>query len=324
MSADVPCSRIAPSPTGPLHLGNACTFLANWALARNLGWRLVLRIEDLDQDRARAAGDTGTEESLRWLGIDHDGEVVRQSERLDSFAHAMERLAAAGLIYESPHSRAEVREAAAALGAPHADDAPARFPASLRPPPGPAWSFTRRDVNHRLRIDPGTITVHDRVAGEHAFDPGAREGDCIVWTKSGFPSYQLAVTVDDIAQGVTDVVRGDDLLPSAALQSIIHRALGAAPPSWWHLPLICEAGGARMAKRHGALALSELRARGVDAGRVRGLAAHWIGAISAPRPLSSDAFRALVTEPILRAWHVGTRSAPSCLDERSLQWLHDS
>ena len=138
MPADVPCSRIAPSPTGPLHLGNACTFLVNWALARNLGWRLVLRIEDLDQDRARAAGDTGTEESLRWLGIDHDDEVVRQSERLDSFARAMERLAAAGLIYESPHSRAEVREAAAALGAPHADDAPARFPASLRPPPGPS------------------------------------------------------------------------------------------------------------------------------------------------------------------------------------------
>jgi glutamyl-tRNA synthetase len=179
-------------------------------------------------------------------------------------------------------------------------------------------------LNHRLRIDPGTITVHDRVAGEHAFDPGAREGDCIVWTKSGFPSYQLAVTVDDIAQGVTDVVRGDDLLPSAALQSIIHRALGAEPPRWWHLPLICEAGGARMAKRHGALALSELRARGVDAGRVRGLAAQWIGAIAAPRPLSLDAFRALVTEPILRAWHVGTRSAPPCLDERSLQWLHDS
>lgn len=318
------CSRIAPSPTGPLHLGNACTFLVNWALARNGGWRLVLRIEDLDRDRASAAGDTGTEEILDWLGIDHDGEPIRQSERLGAFAAAMERLAGLGLVYESPHSRSEVREAALALGAPHAADAPPPFPASLRPSDPAAWAFRRRDVNHRLRVDPGAVPVHDLVAGDRAFDPARETGDPIVWTKAGFPAYQLAVTVDDIAQGVTDVVRGDDLLPSAAVQSILHRALGNGPPRWWHLPLVLDADGRRMAKRDGALSLASLRAAGVAPDRVRGLVASWIGAAVRPEPLAPDAFRALVEPNILRVWHARATVSPPRLDERSIAWLHAS
>ena len=318
------CSRLAPSPTGPLHLGNACTFLVNWALARNLGWRLVLRIEDLDRDRALAAGDTGTEDILSWLGIDHDGEPVRQSDRVGSFAAAMGRLAELGLAYESPHSRSEVREASLALGAPHASDAPAPFPAALRPPPGEAWRFVRRDVNHRLRIEPGAVAVRDEVAGDRTFDPAREAGDAIVWTKSGFPSYQLAVTVDDIAQGVTDVVRGDDLLPSAAVQSLIHRALGHEPPRWWHLPLVLDADGRRMAKREGSLSLASLRAAGTGAERVRGLAACWIGALPSPEPLSPAGFRALVEPNILWAWHARATVSPPRLDERSIEWLHGS
>lgn len=317
-------SRIAPSPTGPLHLGNACTFLVNWALARNGGWRLVLRIEDLDRDRALAAGDTATEDVLAWLGIDHDGEPVRQSERLETFAAAMERLAALGLVYESPHSRAEVREAALALGAPHAADAPAPFPPALRPRDAAAWAFRRRDVNHRLRIDPGAVAVNDLVAGDRTFDPALEAGDPIVWTKSGVPAYQLAVTVDDIAQGVTDVVRGDDLLPSAAVQAILHRALGNEPPRWWHLPLVLDADGQRMAKRHGALSLASLRAAGVPPERVRGLVASWIGAAERPEPLAPDAFRARVEPNILRQWHARATVSPPRLDERSIAWLHAS
>lgn len=318
------CSRLAPSPTGPLHLGNACTFLVNWALARNLGWRLVLRIEDLDRDRAAAAGDTGTEEALAWLGIDHDGEAVRQSARLPAFVDAMRALADDGLVYESPHSRNEVREAALALGAPHAADAPPPFPASLRPAPGDAWRFGRTDVNHRLRVEPGAAEVLDEVAGAHRFDPARETGDFLVWTKAGFPSYQLAVTVDDIAQGITDVVRGDDLLPSAALQSILHRALGHAPPRWWHLPLVLDADGQRMAKRGGALSLRALHAAGVDPDRVRGLAAAWIGAVASPRPLGAGAFRALIDPDTLRAWHRRARSSPPRLDHGSIEWLHGS
>jgi glutamyl-tRNA synthetase len=315
------CTRLAPSPTGPLHLGNACTFLVTWALARGLGWRLVLRIEDLDRDRAAAAGDTATEETLEWLGIDHDGPAVRQSARLDLFRDAMRRLAAAGLAYESPHSRSEVREAALALGAPHDADAAPPFPASLRPPPGPAWRFAREDVNHRLRVDPGIERVLDEVAGARAFEPSREGGDFLVWTKAGFPSYQLAVTVDDADQGVTDVVRGDDLLPSAALQSILHRALGHRPPAWWHLPLVLDAEGRRMAKRDGALSLASLRAAGADPARVRGLVASWIGALGAPAPLDAARFRSLVTPDTLRAWHGRARSAPPRLEPRNAEWL---
>lgn len=318
------CSRIAPSPTGPLHLGNACTFLVNWALARNLGWRLVLRIEDLDRDRAVAAGDTATLDILRWLGIDHDGEPVVQSRRIEAFAAAMDVLAARGLVYESPHSRSEVREAQAALGAPHAGDAAPPFPPSLRPPAGGAWGFARRDVNHRFRVDDGHAEVHDEVAGDRRMDPAASTGDFLVWTKAGFPSYQLAVTVDDIAQGVTDVVRGDDLLPSAALQAMLHRALGAQPPRWWHVPLVLDVDGSRMAKRAGSRSLASLRAAGVEPDRVRGLAAWWVCGGHGPEPLDPAGFRARIDPNILRNWHARAIVSPPRLEERLLAWLHGS
>ena len=318
------CSRIAPSPTGPLHLGNACTFLVNWALARNLGWRLVLRIEDLDRERAAAAGETGTAGALAWLGIDTDGEALVQSGRIEAFAEAMRTLAARGLVYESPHSRSEVREAQAALGAPHASDAAPPFPVALRPADGPAWGFARRDVNHRVRVDAGLVQVDDEVAGTRRIDPARETGDFLVWTKGGFPSYQLAVTVDDIAQGVTDVVRGDDLLPSAALQGMLHRALGAEPPRWWHLPLVLDADGTRMAKRAGSRSLASLQAAGVDPDRVRGLAAWWVRGGSGPEPLGPAAFRARIDPNILRGWHARATVSPPRLEERLLAWLHGS
>jgi glutamyl-tRNA synthetase len=321
MEAASACSRIAPSPTGPLHLGNACTFLVNWALARRHGWRLVLRIEDLDRERARAGGGEDVEDLLGWLGIDHDGPVVRQSARLPAYEAAMGRLSADGLVYESPHSRAAVREAARALSAPHAGDAPAHFPASLRPADPAAWRFVRRDVNHRMRMDPGPEGIHDEVAGARTFDPAGSEGDCIVWTKAGHPAYQLAVTVDDQAQGVTDVVRGDDLLPSAAIQSRIHRALGGTPPRWWHLPLVLDAGGARMAKRRGSRSLGSLREAGATPDRVRGLVLAWIGARAAPAPARAEEFRDAMDVNILRAWHERSRGSPTVADDASLAWL---
>jgi glutamyl-tRNA synthetase len=319
-----PRSRLAPSPTGPLHVGNAATFLVNWALARNLGWELVLRIEDLDAERTRAAGDVGAEADLAWLGIDHDGPAIRQSERMPAYVDAMARLAAQGLVYRSPMSRAEVREATLALGAPHADDGHRPFPTALRPRPGPDWAFTDPLTNHRLRTDPGEEVVDDRVAGVHRIDPSQTEGDCIVWTKAGVPAYQLAVTVDDALQGITDVVRGDDLLPSAAIQARIHRALGARPPAWWHLPLVVDRGGARLAKRHGSASLRGLRESGADPGRVRGLVRWWITGEREARPCTPDEFRNAIDAPILREWHRRTRSAPSALCDRAFGWLQGS
>ena len=284
---------------------------------------MLLRIEDLDRDRARAAGGQDVAAQLAWLGIDFDGEPVLQSSRLAAYEDAMERLASQGVVYESPHSRTEVREAAAALSA-HAEDAPTAFPQSLRPAPGPAWGFARRDVNHRMCMAPGTERVDDRVAGPHDLEPARTEGDVIVWTKAGWPSYQLAVSVDDASQAVTDVIRGEDLLPSAAIQSRIHRALGGAPPRWWHLPLVLDGEGRRLAKRRGSLSLDALHGAGVDPARVRGLVAWWAGAIDEPGPVDAARLPALLDEPILREWHARTRTAPNTVDDRALDWLHGS
>lgn len=315
-----PCSRLAPSPTGPLHLGNACTFLVNWALARRLGWRLVLRIEDLDASRVAAAGDT-TLADLAWLGVDHDGEPVRQSDRLSHYERAMRRLADAGLVFESPHSRAELREAAAALSAPHAGERGPAFPAALRPAPGPAWAFTRGDVNHRFAVAPGAEPVHDEVQGGASFDLAATEGDFIVWTKSGYPAYQLAVVVDDLLQGVTDVVRGEDLLASAAMQQRLYRALGSPPPRWWHLPLVHDAEGRRMAKRRDSTSLASLRAAGADAARVVGLVAWWIGVQPHREPMATEVFRQRLEPSMLRAWAIAARTRPPTLCPGTLEWL---
>lgn len=314
-------TRLAPSPTGPLHVGNACSFLVTWALARTLGWELLLRVEDLDDARAREESVRDIGESFAWLGIDHDGPAVHQRDRLDRYRAAMRALAAAGLVYESPHSRSEVREAAAALHAPHAPEANA-FPATLRPPPGAAWGFAREEINHRLRVEPGAEPVEDQVAGARSFDCARETGDCIVWTKAGYPAYQLAVVVDDLAQGVSDVVRGDDLLPSAALQQRIWRALGAAPPRWWHLPLVLDAQSQRMAKRRGSESLRALREAGVDPARVVGLVAWWCGAQEVLAPMDPGRLRGRVDPSILRRWHERARTAPPRLDEATLAWLH--
>lgn len=315
-----PCSRLAPSPTGPLHLGNACTFLVNWALARRLGWRLVLRIENLDSSRVAATADT-TLADLAWLGVDYDGDPVRQSDRLPHYEEAMRRLADAGLVFESPQSRAELREASAALSAPHAGERGPAFPAALRPPHGPAWAFTRGDVNHRFAVAHGVERVHDEVQGEASFDLQATEGDFIVWTKSGYPAYQLAVVVDDLLQGVTDVVRGDDLLASAAMQQRLYRALGAQPPRWWHLPLVLDAEGRRMAKRRDSASLASLRNAGADPARVVGLVAWWIGAQSEREPMSAEVFRQRLEPSMLHAWAIAARTRPPTLCPGTLEWL---
>jgi glutamyl-tRNA synthetase len=299
----------------------------NWALARRLGWTLHLRIEDLDTARVSAAA-ASTREDLRWLGVDWDGEPVAQSARLSHYERAMRVLADAGLVYESPHSRSEIREAAAALSAPHAPTAPGSadgaatpFPRALRPPPGPRWSFRDPGVNHRFRVDAGAVAVHDELLGDRVFEPAEAEGDFIVWTKGGVPAYQLAVAVDDALQGVTDVVRGADLLPSAALQTLVHRALGGEPPRWWHVPLVVDAEGRRLAKRRGDLALASLRAAGVPAARVVGVVAWWTGAQERLAPMEAAAFRRAVEPSMLRAWSERAAGRPPALDEDVIAWL---
>ena len=246
----------------------------------------MLRLDDLDAPRVAAGGERRAIEDLRWLGLDWDGDPVRQSQRLDRYRAAMQALASAGRVFESPHSRAEVREAALSASAPQEGEAHALFPRSLRPTDRAAWRFEHEGVNHRVAVNDGTVRVHDEVLGERIADVAREHGDFIVWAKAGIPSYQLACAVDDGELGITDVVRGQDLLGSAAVQQSLLGWLGHPTPRWWHLPLVRDGAGRRLAKRDGDEGLATMRAAGVTPDRVRGLAALWLGLVESPRALT--------------------------------------
>lgn len=230
-------TRLAPSPTGHLHLGHAWSFLCTWALARTHGWSIRLRLEDLDASRASAEARTDALWCLQWLGVDWDGEPELQSDHADRHRRAMHALAARGLVFEAPHSRAQVRAASAGTAepseanAPNEGDAVLRFPPSLRPPSGAAWGFRSDACNHRFACPAGPRTIHDELHDDRTLDPSLVWGDPLIWMKAGVPSYHLAVVVDDLAAGVTEVMRGEDLLDSAVLQSVLIEALGGTRPA---------------------------------------------------------------------------------------------
>lgn len=286
-------TRLAPSPTGALHLGNARTFLINWALARREGWKVVLRIEDFDTPRVKAETVRGVPETLSWLGMDWDEGPVIQSAEIGAHEGAMERLRAAGVVYPCELSRTQI-EAAASASAPQEGDHETRFGPELRPAGfevGRAWAGWSRERNWRFATEPGRVEFVDAFAGARAPEPARTIGDFLVWTKRGVPAYQLAVVVDDHRQGVTDVVRGDDLVDSAARQLLLYRALGwEDEPRYWHLPLVVGEDGRRLAKRHGDTRLDAYRARGVPAEAVIGLCAHWCGVIPQRGVLSAREF----------------------------------
>lgn len=318
-----PTTRLAPSPTGDLHLGHARTFLLTAALARNQGWRILLRLEDLDRQRVVDGASERTVEMLSWLGIEWDEPPTRQRDDLRPFEDAMRRLADAEAIFACTLSRREIREAASA---PHGHEGEPRFDPRLRPPPGDAWRFARADQSHRLRVEPGEVAFVDQLLGPRRFDPSAECGDFAVWTREGVPSYQLAVVVDDARQGVTDVVRGDDLLASTARQILLQRAIGLPHPRWWHLPLVADAEGSRLAKRHGATSLESLRGEGATAERISGLIAWWCRWTSLPAPLDPRALREMVTPESLRALAEREQdpAARPRVDEEALRWLRDA
>ena len=287
-----PTTRLAPSPTGALHLGNARTFLVNWLLARQKGWQVILRIEDLDGPRIKAGADRQAVDDLRWLGLDWDDGPVYQTRRLGLYAAAIESLVRAGHAYPCVCSRREVE---AAASAPHAEDGAAVYPGTCRgrfASIDEARRVSGREPALRFAVPagaPGVIEFLDRLEGPQRFDVPRQLGDFVIakaadqppsgdaplWT----PAYQLAVVVDDAAMGVTEVVRGDDLLDSTPRQILLYRALGLADrlPRYTHLPLITGADGRRLAKRHGDTRLSFYRSLGVTPGRVRALMARWCG-----------------------------------------------
>ena len=260
--------RLAPTPTGYLHVGHARTFAL--AAARAVGGTLVYRTEDLDAGRCRPEFAEAAIADLRWLGLkwtegpDLGGTHAPyvQSQRLSWFRDVWQRLQATGAIYPCDKSRKDVERS---LTAPHAeDDAEPIFPPSLRPPLGAGHDAREPGpTNWRFRVPDGeAITFNDALQGTQTFVAGRDFGDFLVWRKDGFPAYELAVVADDHAMGITEVVRGADLLLSTARQLLLYRALAWNAPAWAHAPLIVDAEGRRLAKRTAGLSIRDLRAKG--------------------------------------------------------------
>ena len=274
--------RLAPTPTGLLHVGHARTFALAAARAGDDG--LVMRIEDLDRARCREEFATAALDDLRWLGLAWtEGPDVggphgpyRQSARTAWYLEIWRRLEATGAIYPSPHSRRDVEEASLA---PHddppasrsgdggdqpPDDAEPIFPPRLRPGHRERASAPG-DVAWRFRVPDGrTIEFHDARFGLVRRTAGVDFGDFVVWRRDDVAAYELAVVADDHAMEIEEVVRGADLLTSTARQLLLYESLGWPPPSFCHAPLVCDAAGRRLAKRSGGLAIRDLRARGLS------------------------------------------------------------
>ncbi|MCK5942593.1 MAG: tRNA glutamyl-Q(34) synthetase GluQRS [Planctomycetes bacterium] len=256
--------RLAPSPTGVLHLGNARTFLLAWLSVRARAGTLLLRIEDIDGPRVKAGATEQTLEDLRWLGLDWDGEVFVQSSRRALYRAAAQRLVDPGLAYPCVCTRKEVDDAASAPHEGDAADGPV-YPGTCRgrfATIDEANQRTGRQAALRFRVDVDAVPFDDGFRGPQR---GAIRGDFVIQKRDGDPAYQLAVVVDDAAQGVSEVLRADDLLPSTPRQLLLYRALERTEPRFVHVPLVVGRDGLRLAKRHGDTSLAHLRRQGVRA-----------------------------------------------------------
>ena len=262
-------TRFAPSPTGRLHLGHAYSALLANRFGRERGGMFLLRIEDIDPGRARMEHLDAIMEDLGWLGLTFDGEIVYQSERLALYADALERLKALGLVYPCFCTRAAIAaEVAASASAPHGPDGP-HYPGTCRSLPDGERARRMQSEPHAWRLDvsrasavAGTLSWQDQHTEVRA-EPEAF-GDVVLARKDAPVSYHLAVTVDDAAQGVTDVVRGADLFASTHVHRLLQQLLGLPTPHYHHHQLLAGPDGQRLAKRHGAPTLTSLREAGVD------------------------------------------------------------
>lgn len=278
-SPRIPITRLAPSPTGALHLGNARTFLVNWLLARQKGWRILLRIEDLDGPRVRRGAADQLITDLRWLGLDWDEPAVYQSTRQREYAKTIAQLIESRQAYPCICTRKEVDSAASA---PHAEDGSAIYPGACRGRFATIEGAVRiagRVPAIRFHVPDQSVQWLDAFAGPRQYDVARQLGDFVIAKADGTAAYQLAVVVDDAASGVTHVVRGDDLLDSTPRQILLYHALHMPEkvPAYYHLPLVVGPDGRRLAKRHGDTRLSFYREQGVPASRVLALLARWSG-----------------------------------------------
>jgi len=265
-------------------LGNARTFLVNYLLARRLGWRVLMRVEDLDGPRVKRGAAEAMLETLAWLGLSWEPPIVYQSRRREAYQAALDRLIEIGAAYPCTCSRKDIETAASA---PHRDAAAGAYPGTCRgryASGAQAEAESGRPVAWRVHVDDKPIEVLDEFAGVRRFDLSRDGGDFVVYKNVPQAAYQLAVVVDDAAAAVDAIVRGDDLLDSAARQKHLRRLLGLSPePRYWHLPLVIGPDGRRLAKRHGDTRLERYRRAGAAPQRVLGLLGFWCGLLPARR-----------------------------------------
>lgn len=305
LSSNSIVGRLAPSPTGALHLGNARSFLLAWLSARQAGGQVILRIEDIDSPRVKPWAVEATIEDLKWLGLDWDHgpespqgledsqNFFVQTQRLARYGEVLDELLAAGKVYACTCTRSEVAEMASA---PHES--------IFQPLEGPVYPGTCRDRKrgpalnsecaYRWAFDDECIEWIDRVHGPQSANPLHQLGDFVIGRSSGTPAYQLAVVVDDFDMGVTEVVRGDDLVNSTFRQLAILEYLGWPIPTYAHLPLMVGTDGKRLAKRHGDTRLSFFREAGVKPEAIVGYLAWTLKLIDRFEPLNASSLIGLL------------------------------
>lgn len=274
--------RLAPSPTGAQHVGNARTYLIAWLAARQQRGRVVLRIEDIDSPRVKPGAIQQTLDDLHWLGLDWDSNPIIQTKRLGLYDAALWQLQARELVYPCTCTRSDIESAASA---PHLEHEGPAYPGTCAGRRvGDAAALADRSFAWRFRVTESPAFV-DGVRGQVQIDVRQIGGDFVVWKSSNTPAYQLAVVVDDADQGVTEVIRGDDLLASTPRQLLLYRALNLPAPTFTHVPLVIGPDGRRLAKRHGDTRLAALRDSGVSAAALVGLLAWSCGWQPDTRPV---------------------------------------
>lgn len=276
--------RLAPSPTGAQHVGNARTYLIAWLSARSQGASVTLRIEDIDSPRIKPGAVELIEEDLRWLGFNWDDGPYVQTQRLPRYEEALEKLKSREQVYPCTCTRSDIEQAASA---PHLEHEGPVYPGTCAHRKAADASSLDRPFAWRFRVC-DSPAFDDLYRGSTEIDLKQVGGDFVVWKSSRTPAYQLAVVVDDAAMGITEVVRGDDLIPSTPRQLLLYRAFGLHPPHFAHVPLVVGSDGRRLAKRHGDTRLVTLREAGVTADRLIGLLAWSCGWLAKPEKIAAN------------------------------------
>lgn len=283
--------RLAPSPTGAQHLGNARTYLLAWLSARSKGGTVRLRVEDIDTPRNKPDAVAQLFDDFARLGFDFDGDPVVQSANLDAHAAALDELKRRELVYPCTCTRSDIATAAAA---PHAEHEGPAYPGTCAGRSAADATTLDRPYAWRFRVT-HSPTFDDGFRGPTAIDLTQAGGDFVVWRSYHAPAYQLAVVVDDAAMGVTEVLRGDDLVPSTPRQLLLYEALKLPAPAFTHVPLVVGADGRRLAKRHGDTRLQTYWHRGVRPEAVLGTLAWSCGWLAKPEPITARELLPLFT-----------------------------